>query len=277
MPYFSWVLGVFAVGVFITIVLIRKLLAKNKPFAQLINLKTLLLTAIVTPVAYSVFYVAAIVYKIDRAGTDYFSTKLYALNAYVLTKKTDLYQDLQTKPYVGDKIATIHLLPGDTVTTDASYQQGSVLNGIEYGRIQKNGHTYWFVTDRQSTLFEYTYRNQPFEFSASEEQNRLYWRRAKKYMTDYRTFHGDDITETQNQDTLLYTKCDFNYGAKWLRISRKKSPAGWQFNVSGNTFKGSENCIYVNVKDRFGNRPTNYDACAYFIVHGDFFEDKLQK
>jgi hypothetical protein len=277
MPYFSWVLGIFAVGVFIIIVLISKLLAKNKPFAQLITIKTVVLTAVITPVVYSVFYVAVVFFKINQAGTDRFSTNPFSLNTYVLTRRTDVYQDLQTKPYVGVKILTMQLLPGDTVTTAASYQKGSVLNGIGYGRIQKNGHTYWFVTDRQPTLFNYTYRHQPLTFTATDAQNLLYWRRAQQYMTNYRTFHGTDVTETQDQDTVLYARCEFNYGAKWLKISRKKLPAGWRLEVSASTFKGSEDCIIANVKDRFGNKPTNHSACAYFIVHGDFFQDTLPK
>lgn len=275
MNYFSWPLAVFAIVIFCLVVLVAKLLSKNKPFRASVNATTIVIAAVATVVFYSAYYVFYILSKINSG--DSFSTDPFCRDSYVIVRKTELYQALSAAPYLDTTRANAHLEPGDTVTTVATYQQGTVISGTSYGKIMHQGKPYWFAEADAITLFAHTYANQPLVFTVPEHQNAAHWERAKRYMEKYRLHHGNDITLTTLNDTVLHTRCDYNYGADWFLVSRRRAAAGWEFKVDGGTRKNRESCIIAGVKDRFGNTPANQNAAAYFIVHATFFKDPVQK
>ncbi len=277
MNYFSLPLALFATIVFCLVVVTARLLSKTKSFAASVNAKTVVITIVLTFASYSAYYVFSVFSRINSGGTDKFSTHPFGLDTYVINRKAELHQALPLQPYVGEKVAGLHLNPGDTVVVVASYQKGTVASGISYGKILRQGKPYWFADNNAATLFAHTYANQPLTFTMSGPQHAAHWKRAQLYMEKYRVHHGNDITKTTRNDTVLHTRCDYAYGADWLSISRRHTPAGWEFKVDGGTGKSRENCVIDRVKDRFGNRPANPQACAYFIANGSFFEDPLQK
>ena len=193
----------------------------------------------------------------------------------ILVSNTEIFENVGAPNYIGKKIKPSSLNVSDTIFPSANYLDGSLFNGIHYYLVQNADKSYWISENNCLSYIDFAYDTQKLKFStADEDENRVFWERAKEYTQMYQKYHGSDKPdEFISNDSVIETRY-FAYGAtKLLSIERKKINSTYEFEVYAPENRGSENTIMKGLSKN-GKTIRNAVTCAYYIQHGNFYREK---
>jgi hypothetical protein len=249
--------------------------AKKQGIVNAYGLGIFFLVSVLTVILHTVIYFGLIFMQFNKKIANTYSEHPIGKNIFVLIKPSKLYADKGAPDYVGAEMTNMSLQIGDTVQSSASYQQGDFVSGKDFSKIVYKDKVCWFIADDVTqSYFYYTYEHQPLSFEASPEQNKLYWKRAEFYMKSYQKYNQDrDLDEPVYNDTLMNVRWNNSSFGGHLNIKRKVKVDTYVYEIHGGNGKAQEYCIMKDVKDRFGNAPFNQNAFAYYVTHGDFYQD----
>ena len=209
----------------------------------------------------------------DKSANTY--SKIENTIPRILISNTEIFENVGAPNYIGKKIKPTSLNVSDTIFPSANYLDGSLFNGTHYYLVQNADKSYWISENNCLSYIDFAYDTQKLKFStADEDENKVFWERAKEYTQMYQKYHGSDKPdEFISNDTLIETQY-FAYSAtKLLSIERKKINSTYEFEVYAPENRGSENTIIKGLSKN-GKTIRNAVTCAYYIQHGNFYREK---